>query len=144
MKLPSDMVNAVTEFAGVHFDAPRRGLRTNWQQGSYMIMAIHTNPWWCDYISTRSSARPSADFRCDTWVDWCCEKMIIGPPRYRSEREIAIAGMDEDYLSDEELQRHLIPWMHTWPRYDDYVECCRKRAEGIPEWAKREYCTAAV
>ena len=46
-------------------------------------------------------------------LDWLSHRLILGPPRPRSHRELA--EMDEDYLTESEFQTHYVPWAKTWP-----------------------------
>ena len=103
--------------------------RLNWREGSSIIELLEQDRWWDDY-----------NWHClhqceeDTWVDWCRDKMIIGPPRQRSNREEA--ELDEDYLTQEDIMRHCRPWSRTWPHPDDYSWC---KVQAVPNWAKNEY-----
>ena len=93
--------------------------------------AIHRSDWWEDYV--RGYGRESDD---QAWSNWCYKKMIIGPPRYRTDREIAITGLDDEYLSDDDIERHYLQWVDTWPPRGD-IRWCSVR--GIPEWAIKEF-----
>ena len=73
-------------------------LRENWREGSSIIKILQQDKWFVDF-------KWSIDV-CgyeDSWVEWCKDKMIIGPPRSRSAREEA--ELDEDYLT------RSLPWV---------------------------------
>ena len=89
-------------------------------------MVIEGRPWK-DFTFTLNS----------TWVEWCKDKMIIGPPRHRSSREEA--ELDEDYLTMEDIIRHCRPWSKTWPHPDDHSWC---KVRKVPDWAIREFMEA--
>ena len=108
----------------------RATLRPNWREGSSINMILTRDQWWEDYIYSWGNLHND-----ETWVDWCRDKMIIGPPRYRSDREVII--VDAEYMNNNDLERHYIPWVHTWPRPDDHSWC---KVRGVPDWAQDEYC----
>ena len=103
--------------------------RLDWRDGSSIIELLEQDRWWDDY-------NWHCLFQCDedTWVDWCRDKMIIGPPRQRSRREEA--ELDEDYLTQEDIIRHCRPWSRTWPHPDDHSWC---KVRAVPSWAKNDY-----
>ena len=125
-------------------------LRENWREGSSIIGILKQDRWWFDY--RRECGRreidafgvmggPWKDFTFtlnSTWVEWCKDKMIIGPPRHRSSREEA--ELDEDYLTMEDIIRHCRPWSKTWPHPDDRSWC---KGRGIPDWAVEEFLRAS-
>ena len=131
MQFPSDIEAQIKQFA----QPCAATLRPNWREGSCILKHIHDDPWWIDYsneyaMGLRLSSKA-------TWCDWCQYKMIIGPPRYRRDHELC--GLDEDYMNEEDIERHYIPWIKTWPAPDDHSWC---NMRGVPEWAKTEYLTA--
>ena len=125
-------------------------LRENWREGSSIIGILKQDRWWFDYrrecgrvvvYTMVIEGRPWKDFTFtlnSTWVEWCKDKMIIGPPRSRSSREEA--ELDEDYLTMEDIIRHCRPWSKTWPHPDDRSWC---KVRGIPDWAEEEFLRAS-
>ena len=114
-------------------------LREDWREGSSIIGILKQDHWWIDY-RTRPCARLATTIRTTTtwtWIDWCKDKMIIGPPRSRSYREEA--ELDEDYLSWDDINRHCRPWSKTWPHPDDHSWC---KVRAVPDWAIREFMEA--
>tara|TARA_B000000557_G_C20809099_1_gene459117 strand:+ start:495 stop:899 length:405 start_codon:yes stop_codon:yes gene_type:complete len=109
-------------------------LRDDWREGSSILKHLKADRWWNDYAKHRPISFDE-DISV-TWYEWCLEKMIIGPPRPRGNREIT--GYDEDYMSDEDFHRHFIPWSKTWPKPED-CSWCRCRVRKVPDWAKIEY-----
>ena len=121
-------------------------LRENWREGSSIIGILKQDRWWLDYrrecgrvvvYTMVIEGRPWKDFTFTlngTWVEWCKDKMIIGPPRHRSSREEA--ELDEDYLTMEDIIRHCRPWSKTWPHPDDRSWC---KVRAVPDWAIKEY-----
>ena len=109
--------------------------RENWREGSSIIKILKQDHWWNDY-RTRPCAR-AATTTTWTWIDWCKDKMIIGPPRSRSYREEA--ELDEDYLTMEDIFRHCRPWSKTWPHSDDHSWCTGPHHTTLPEWVIAEY-----
>ena len=81
--------------------------------------------WWREYPTPSAEAVFASDWIQDFWgdairlslLDWLRQRLILGPPRPRSHRELA--EMDEDYLTLEEFERHYVPWMKTWPESND-------------------------
>ena len=70
-------------------------------------------------------------------LDWLSHRLILGPPRPRSHRELA--EMDEDYLTESEFQTHYVPWAKTWPKSDDLRWCTGPHRTTLPEWVISEY-----
>lgn len=91
--------------------------------------AILMSRWWDDYSYDYISGHAC------TWADWCTYVMILGPPRPRSEHELA--ELDEDYLTQEDDALHFYPWRATWPHPSDKRWCTPKN--GVPEWAQQEF-----
>ena len=110
----------------------RSPLRNNWREGSKIINHLKEDLWWRDYVYDQKVFY--GDNFNDTWYDWCQDKLIIGPPRYRSEQELT--GFNQEYMSDYDIERHYVPWVHTWPESGEYL-CSKIR--GVPDWAKQEY-----
>lgn len=104
--------------------------RSDWRNGSSIIWELVSDPWWYDFEECGFLQEGYS------WVDWCKDKMIIGPPRQRSRREEA--ELDEDYLSHEDIIRHCRPWSRTWPHPDDHSWC---KVREVPKWAKNEFIT---
>ena len=88
--------------------------------------ALNDSRWMWDYWGDGD-----AD---ENLVEWLEQRLILGPPRYRTGRELA--EMDEDYLSREEFLRHYVPWMKTWPHPDDHSWC---KVRTVPDWVIEEY-----
>jgi len=85
-------------------------LRPDWRNGSDTMRALKGCDWWKDY--QHDMEKIGCDEQDSTWVQWCYNKMIIGPPRYRSNREIAESGLDDEYLMfQENFSRH---WLATF------------------------------
>ena len=125
MEFPCEIQTIINDYA----KPASAMLRENWREGSSIIELLEQDRWWDDY-----------NWHClhqcdeDTWVEWCKDKMIIGPPRHRSSREEA--ELDEDYLTMEDIIRHCRPWSKTWPASND-LSWCKVRA--VPDWAIKEY-----
>jgi hypothetical protein len=134
MEFPTDIERLIVEQTWTW----RAPLRSNWYEGSSIIAILQNDPWWQDYIYDIGMKYDehwtgSTDWD-NTWIDWCKDKMIIGPPRYRGERELT--GVDEEYMTEDDIYRHYIPWTKTWPVPGDHSWC---KVRGVPEWAKEEY-----
>ena len=71
-----------------------------------------------------------------TWVEWCIDKLIIGPPRFRGDHEIM--DFDEDYLTSEE--RGYLFWCDNFPSHDDRKWVRNRFPRGVPDWAMDEWC----
>ena len=126
MQFPSEIEMLIKQFA-----QPRAATtHPDWREGSSIIWELVSDPWWYDF-----EVHGKAE---DTWVDWCKDKMIIGPPRQRSNREEA--ELDEHYLPPEDIIRHYLPWSRTWPHPDDHSWC---KVRAVPNWAKNEYIERA-
>lgn len=110
-------------------------LRENWREGSSIIKILKEDRWWIDYRRGRTWWT-----RRWTWVEWCNDKMIIGPPRSRSYREEA--ELDEDYLNWNDIIRHCRPWSKTWPAPDDRSWCTGPHKTTLPDWVKTDYLEA--
>ena len=121
-------------------------LREDWREGTSIIKILKQDRWWIDYraavargyrlattIKTWQTLPPSTW----TWIDWCKDKMIIGPPRSRTYHEEA--ELDEDYLTLDDIIRHCRPWSKTWPHPDDHSWC---KVRKVPDWAIREFMEA--
>ena len=101
--------------------------------------------WWREYPTPSAEAVFASDWIQDFWddairlslLDWLRKRLILGPPRPRSDRELA--EMDEDYLTLEEFKRHYVTWMKTWPDPHDHSWCSGPHRTTLPEWVKREY-----
>ena len=104
-------------------------LRENWREGSSINAILTRDQWWEDYIYSWGNIHND-----ESWIEWCKDKMIIGPPRHRSSREEA--ELDEDYLTTEDIIRHCRPWSRTWPHPDDHSWC---KVREVPDWAKEEF-----
>ena len=131
MEFPVEITLIVSQYAW----AWRAPLRPNWREGSSIIKHLIANRWWMDYVYDRSIVFD--EDMSDTWVEWCRYKLLIGPPRMRSERELC--GFDEEYMTREDVDRHFLPWVMTWPEPGDHSWC---KVRGVPEWAKEEYLAA--
>ncbi len=102
-------------------------LREDWREGSSIIKILKQDRWFVDFKWYK-------DIYEDSWVEWCKDKMIIGPPRHRSSREEA--ELDEDYLTMDDIIRHCRPWSKTWPHPDDHSWC---KVRAVPDWAVKEF-----
>ena len=128
MQLPSEIERLVKEFA----QPCAATLRPNWREGSSINTILTCDQWWEDYIFGWGHMHQD-----QTWEDWCKEKIIIGPPRARSDHELT--GFDEDYLVNcrcDDFRRHYVPWAKTWPAPGDHSWC---KVRGVPDWAKEEF-----
>jgi hypothetical protein len=143
MQFPAEIERIVKEFAQPCVAT----LRSDWRNGSDTMRALNDCDWWKDYQhdmkETRCDGLSYSPYRQvikmkqdSTWVYWCYSKMIIGPPRYRSDREIAGSGLDDEYLNDDDIQRHYCPWVYTWPSHNDRSWCI---PSDVPDWAKLEF-----
>jgi len=142
MQFPIEIEAQIKEFA----QPCAATLRDDWREGSSIIKILKQHHWWFDYrreCGRREFAPfgvmggPWKDFTFTlnrTWVEWCEDKMIIGPPRYRSGREMA--ELDDEYLTGEEFLTHCLPWIKTWAEREDYSWCI---VRGVPDWAKEEF-----
>ena len=126
-----------------HYAKPASAmLREDWREGSSIIKILKQDRWWIDY-RTRPCARAATTIRTTstwTWVEWCNDKMIIGPPRSRSYSEEA--ELDEDYLNWNDIIRHCRPWSKTWPAPDDRSWCTGPHKTTLPDWVKTDYLAA--
>ena len=109
--------------------------RADWRKGSSINAKITRDQWWEDYIYSWGNLHND-----ESWRDWCVDKLIIGPPRYRSGRELA--ELDEDYLDGREFLRHYATWMKTWPASDDLSWCTGPHRTTLPDWVIAEYIAA--
>ena len=135
MELPRELQSHIIEFA----DNGPATLRDNWREGSSIFGILKSDWWWRDFNTARNE--PIGDYYAEeTWITWCRDKMIIGPPRSRSYREEA--ELDEDYLSMEDIIRHCRPWSRTWPHPDDRSWCTGPHRTTLPDWVIAEYNAA--
>lgn len=125
MKFPSEIEAIINQYA----KPASAMLRENWREGSSIIGILKRDWWWRDFNTARIDY-----YAEETWITWCRDKMIIGPPRSRSAREEA--ELDEDYLTMEDIIRHCRPWSKTWPEPDDHSWC---RVRAVPEWAIEDF-----
>ena len=131
-----------------HYAKPAAAMtREDWREGSSIIKILQQDHWWIDYWTspvvvamTATAKTAAATTTTWTWVDWCKDKMIIGPPRSRSSREEA--ELDEDYLNWDDIIRHCRPWSKTWPAPDDRSWCTGPHKTTLPDWVKTEYLAA--
>lgn len=70
-------------------------------------------------------------------LDWLRHRLILGPPRPRSHRELA--EMNEDYLTMSEFHSHYKQWMKTWPDPDDHSWCSGPYRTTLPDWVISDY-----
>ncbi len=110
-------------------------LRADWRQGSSIINILKEDLWWKEYVDDRPVVFD--ENMNDTWYEWCLDKIIIGPPRYRSPSELT--GYNDWYMDDHEIQRHYIPWTKTWPAHDDLSWCIGPHHTTLPDWVIAEY-----
>ena len=127
MQFPCEIQTIINQYA----KPASAMLRENWREGSSINAILTRDQWWKDYIYGWGY------YETTTWVEWCKDKMIIGPPRHRSSREEA--ELDEDYLSWDDINRHCRPWSKTWPHPDDHSWC---KVRAVPDWAIREFMEA--
>ena len=95
--------------------------------------ALYDSDWIQDYWEGENCDTDEDD----SLLEWLTERLILGPPRARSERELA--EMDEDYLTSEEYQAHYVPWMKTWPDPEDLSWCTGPYRTTLPDWVISEY-----
>ena len=133
MTLPNEIVNEIAQYAWGGGD-----ISGNWREGSTIINLLKGDRWWKDFEKTHKQ-NPWSKIGWDnaTWITWCRFRLIIGPPRGRSERELC--ELDEDYLTMEEFRRHFVPWIETWPEADDHRWCTGPYRTELPYWAVKEY-----
>ena len=129
MQFPCEIQAIINEYA----KPASAMLREDWREGSSIIKYLKEDRWWSDYMFEYEGLYPNEE----SWIEWCKDKMIIGPPRRRSSREEA--ELDEDYLTWEDIIRHCRPWSKTWPASDDHSWC---KVRGVPDWAVEEYLEA--
>ena len=129
MHFPSEIEAQIKQFA----QPCAATTRPDWREGSSIFKLLEQDPWWLDY-NCQCLYQGDED---TTWVEWCTDKMIIGPPRRRSSREEA--ELDEDYLTREDIRRHRQPWAWTWPHPDDHSWCTGPHHTTLPDWVIREY-----
>lgn len=92
--------------------------------------ALNDSRWMWDYWGDGD-----AD---ENLVEWLEHRLILGPPRYRTGRELA--EMDEHYLTGEEFLSHYVPRMKTWSHPHDHRWCTGPHHTGaVPEWVISEY-----
>ena len=106
--------------------------RVDWRKGSSINAILTRDQWWEDYIFSWGNLHND-----ESWHDWCVDKLIIGPPGYRSGRELA--ELDEDYLDGRGFIRHYVTWMKTWPDPDDHSWCTGPYRTTLPDWVIAEY-----
>ena len=142
MPVPSVVESIIADYAWVwRNDVRPNEVFVDWRQGSPTVKHIYRDLWWQHYKAA-STGMWSSNFG-DSWVEWCVDKMILGPPRPRGYREIT--GYDEDYLMQHfvegptEFERHYKPWMATWPEPEDRRWLKARGYRGVPEWAAEEY-----
>ena len=126
MQFPCEIQAIINEYA----KPASAMLREDWREGSSIIKHLKADRWWSDYMFEYEGLYPNEE----SWIEWCKDKMIIGPPRHRSSREEA--ELDEDYLTTEDIIRHCRPWSRTWPHPDDHSWC---KVREVPDWAKEEF-----
>jgi len=129
MHFPSEIEAQIKQFA----QPCAATTRPDWREGSSIFELLEQDPWWLDY-NCQCLYQGDED---TTWVEWCTDKMIIGPPRHRSSREEA--ELDEDYLTREDIRRHRQPWAWTWPHPDDHSWCTGPHKTTLPDWVKYDY-----
>ena len=129
MQFPCEIQTIINQYA----KPASAMLRENWREGSSINAILTRDQWWEDYIYSWGNMHDD-----ESWVEWCKDKMIIGPPRHRSSREEA--ELDEDYLTMEDIIRHCRPWSKTWPDPDDHSWCTGPYRTTLPDWVKKEYC----
>ena len=111
MQFPEELEAVVNEFA-------RPLTRPNWRDGSDIVRAIKNDFWWDDYLTDFNSF--DSDLLDCSWVEWCKNKMIIGPPRVLTDWELD--NLDQEYLTDSDIERHIIPWRRTWCKVQEENE----------------------
>jgi hypothetical protein len=130
MELPPELQSHICELA----DNGPATLRPDWRKGSIIIDKLNSNWWWRDF----NTARNERDYYAkETWVVWCRDKFIIGPPCCRSFLEEP--ELDGDYLSMDDVIRHKCPWFKTWPASEDLSWCSGPHKTTLPEWVTDEY-----
>lgn len=109
------------------FSKPAQIWRT---ESTPSAQALNDSPWMWDFWGTED----------DNLLDWLSHRLILGPPRYRTGRELA--EMDESYLTGDEFLAHYVPWMKTWPHPDDHSWFTGPHHTTLPEWVTTEYIAA--
>ena len=84
MELPLELQSIINQYA----KPASAMLRTDWREGSSIIKILKQDRLWFDYrrwatLRLLLSLAGGWDEDC-TWVDWCKDNMIIGPPRNRT------------------------------------------------------------
>ena len=133
MQFPDEIQTIINDYA----KPASAMLREDWREGSSIIKILKQDRWWIDYRLEYEIVVTWPFTLKGTWVEWCEDKMIIGPPRHRSRREEA--ELDEDYLTWDDIIRHCRPWSKTWPHPDDHSWC---KVRAVPDWAIVEYIAA--
>ena len=130
MELPLDLQSIISQYA----KPASATLRPDWRKGSSIIDKLKSNQWFRDFITARNE--PIGNYYAEeTWVVWCRDKMIIGPPRFLREE----AELDEDYLDMDDIIRHCRPWFKTWPASDDHSWCTGPHHTTLPDWVIAEF-----
>ena len=79
MAVPSVVESIIADYAWVwRSDVPPNEVFADWRKGSPSAKHISRDPWWQHY--------KEASLVFDSWVEWCVDKMILGPPRPRGYR----------------------------------------------------------
>ena len=81
MQFPCEIQAIINEYA----KPASAMLREDWREGSSIIKHLKADRWWSDYMFEYEGLYPNEE----SWIEWCKDKMIIGPPRHRSSREEA-------------------------------------------------------
>ena len=94
-------------------------LREDWREGSSIIKILKQDRWWIDYVASRQAgyrlATTTTSTATWTWVDWCKDKMIIGPhapavtAKSQSWMKSICHGMISNATAVRGLKRGLIP-----------------------------------
>ena len=131
MHFPTEIQTIINDYA----KPASAMLREDWREGSSISKILEQDRWWIDYIFGWGCMHQD-----ESWLEWCKDKMIIGPPRHRSSREEA--ELDEEYLTMEDIIRHCRPWSKTWPAPDDRSWCTGPYRTTLPDWVKTDYLAA--
>ena len=109
MIFPSEIQTIINQYA----KPASAMLREDWREGSSIIKILKQDNWWIEY--RRGCGRWDGTMNW-SWVEWCENKMIIGPPRR--------------------------PWSRKWPKWPEPIDISWCEVRKVPDWAIREFIEA--
>ena len=136
MQFPNEIQRIINQYA----KPASAMLRADWRQGSSIINILKEDLWWKDYVYERDVMKVFSENMNDTWCEWCLDKIMIGPPRWRSPSELT--NYNHRYMSEHDFQRHHIPWTYTWPAPDDLSWCTGPHKTTLSDWVIVEFTAA--